>query len=541
MKSTLNLLFSVSTFFFIPVGLLLLLGISLIEPIKLLAKEVVAFLLMTSVFWSITLLVKNQLLKKFTIVISLTVILLLAFTKLSFYYHYGVQLSASALFVIFETNATETSEFLANYFDAKMIGLLVLFIIPQLYLGYVLFFGKKEIRTRLIKDHDSRHIIGKILFLILIGFSIVMIYNKFSDENMLLKSYTSYKEYKEAKDLLKESLAQKTSNYIDLTSTNNDAQTYVVVIGESTSSWHMSLYGYNRNTNPRLSEIQDELIVFDSVIAPNVHTILALEKALTFSNFEEPNKKENASLVQLANQAGFTTYWISNQKPVGIHESVSTIIANAAEHTYFMATDDYSSEIYDENLLPILDQVLANSEPKKIVFIHLIGTHIKYSNRYPKAFRYFSEEKPNNSFTEKRGMERVNAYDNAVRYNDSIVREIIERVRKTNTIGYVTYFSDHGDEVYDTMDLVGHNEYHGTRPMYEVPFLVWLSEKYKQKTNFDSLNISGRRYNLEDYIYSFSELSHIKFTAWDSTRSIFNKGYQSRPRLIKDGKDYDEK
>src|SRR5690606_14130732 len=101
----------------------------------------------------------------------------------------------------------------------------------------------------------------------------------------------------------------------------NDApQTYVVIIGESTSARNMGLYGYYRNTNPLLTEIKDELLIFNDVISPHTHTIPSLNKMLSLSNFENPDVIHCGSIVQLANAAGFSTYWISNQQPIGIHE-----------------------------------------------------------------------------------------------------------------------------------------------------------------------------------------------------------------------------
>lgn len=373
--------------------------------------------------------------------------------------------------------------------------------------------------------------------------AILIIHLKFSEENIIYTSVVSYSDYQDTKEILKNTLAKSESDFIKNISSEEIPQTYVVVIGESTSRWHMQLYGYTRETNPLLSEIRDELIIFDNTISPNVHTILALDKILTFSNQEQANKPENASVVQLANQAGFTTYWLSNQRPVGLHENVSTLIGNAANQKYFLATDNYNSNIYDEDIFPTLENILKQKELKKIIFIHLIGTHSDYKKRYPKKFDYFRDSPPKTPFVNSDNENIVNEYDNAIRYNDYIVRNIIERVRKQNTNSYVMYFSDHGDELFDTMDLMGHNEYYGTKPMYEIPFIIWLSPEYKE--NFPEFKIGNdlinRKYNLEDFIYSFSDLSKIKFNSMDTSRSIFNTEFKERTRWIKEKEDYDKR
>lgn len=524
--------------FIYPFLIVLIAGWFLIPFTKAYLKEVIAFGLLSSVCFCITLLMRNQNLRKLTVV-SLTLLLsILAFIKLSFYYQYGVKLSASALFVIFETNTTESAEFLKYYFSRFTIALAIMLFVPWILFNW--FFPVK------FEASLNRILRSKMLVfgtLVWIGSVFFIIHKKFTDQNILYTGFTSYSEYQKTKAILRNTLANKTSDFITVDPNIVEEQTYIVVIGESTSNWHMQLYGYNRETNPLLTEIKDELIIFEDVITPHVHTILALDKILTFSDYNEPNKKENASVVQLANQAGFTTYWLSSQRPVGFHESMSTIIANASDEKYFMATDNYTNTIYDEILLPQLDTILKQPNPKKMIFIHLIGTHSDYKKRYPERFQRFTGRNPRTLIQTAAAEKIVNEYDNAVLYNDFIIRNIIEAAKKENKPSYVLYFSDHGDDVFDTMDIIGHNEYHGTKPMYEVPFLAWLSKEYiENRPLFKTANgYSERRYNLEDFIHSFSDLSQINFNLYDRTRSIFSEDYKSRTRWIKKDEDFDQK
>lgn len=502
-------------------------------PFKLeFLKEAIGFACLTTFFIGFYLLAKTNF-RGFVFCFSVVLLSILAFIKLSFYQLYGVKLSASALFVIFETNANETSEFIANYLNFHIAFLFLVLFIPIIW---AVFKNKKLIGKESAPKSYIQILISLVL---LIGSGFAMQW-KFSNENILLSGYQSYLEYINTKEILKSQLATKKNALVADAINNEEEATYVVIIGESTSSWHMQLYGYERETNPRLSEIKDELVVFKNIISPNVHTILALEKILTFSNFENTGLEENASVVQLANAAGFETYWISNQQPVGIHESLSTTIANAAKNKHFIATEGYKYTIHDEALMPILEDVLQEKKKKKMIFLHLIGTHVGYYKRYPKKFNVFNT----NSKKEKgeKANRYINEYDNAVRYNDSIVRAIIDKVKKVNTNSYVAYFSDHGDDVYDVEDMAGHNEYLGTKPMYDVPFIAWFSEKYKNRRSSFKVtdSIQNRKYNLEDFIYSLAELSNIRFQKMDSTRSVFSQNFVERPRLIKNGVDYDK-
>ena len=527
---------------FYPLVVVTIAGWFLIPYFKPFLKEVIAFGLFSAIVFCTYILISNTRIQKWFLIIASFLLSALAFIKLTFYYHYGVKLSGSALFVIFETNTEESKEFLSYYLDLPTLFIAGILFLP--WIASLPFILKRKISPLLEERIKNRK--WKFLLIFTIILAAFVIHKKFSENNIIYTSVASYSDYQATKAILKKTLAKPESEVLNVTSTLEIPQTYVVVIGESTSRWHMQLYGYERETNPLLTEIQDELVVFDDVITPNVHTILALDKILTLSDYKHPNKEENASVVQLANQAGFTTYWLSNQRPVGLHESMSTLIGNAADQKIFLATDDYNSNIYDENIFPKLESILNQKDAKKLIFIHLIGTHSDYKKRYPEQFAFFSGKPPQTDFSNATNEKIINEYDNAIRYNDFVVREIIETVRKENKPSYVVYFSDHGDEVYDTMDLMGHNEYFATPPMHEIPFIVWLSPEYEyQIPTFSELkSYSDRSYNLEDFIHSFSELSNIQFNLIDSTRSVFNQHFQKRTRWINRNKkqeDYDNR
>ena len=504
-------------------------------------KEILGFGFFSLLFYCVFLIINSYKLRKWWLLISCFLLNTIAFIKISFYYFYKVKISSSAVFVVLETNFNEATEYLNTYVNGFIVVAFIVLFLPFVYFLKNYFISNKQ--SSLVEAILSLKLPGvkpKLVLVFVFIISIYMIHWKFKQENFMFAVYSSYNEYKETKKLLKNNLANQESDVLTNVKSLNNPQTYIIIIGESTSKWHLQLYGYGRETNPLLTEINKELIIFKDVITPNVHTITALEKILTLSDVKNPNKKENGSILQLANQAGFKTYWISNQKPVGYYESIPTLIGSAAANKYFIATDNYNYNIYDENLLPFLENVLNEKQSKKIIFIHLIGTHISYHKRYPEKYNVFKNEYNGLRYKHKKAIQFVNKYDNAVLYNDYIVRDIINKVKRKDINSYVLYFSDHGDEVFDTMDYIGHNEYYGTKPMFEIPFVLWLSDKYK-KTNPNSINyysFTDRKYSLENFIHSFSEISNIKFDSLDLSKSVFNSNFMYRPRIIKK-KNYD--
>ncbi|MGB6268287.1 MAG: hypothetical protein WBF67_04690, partial [Olleya sp.] len=113
----------------IPFLLLVCLGFFKIPNTLDYIKEVLGFGFFTLIFFCVVVLFSKTKHRQVLSLISVIILSVLVFIKLSFYNNYGVKLSASALFVIFETDATESADFLSNYFDGFVIVLSVFFLI----------------------------------------------------------------------------------------------------------------------------------------------------------------------------------------------------------------------------------------------------------------------------------------------------------------------------------------------------------------------------------------------------------------------------
>lgn len=513
-------------------------GLFLIFPFKIYLKEVINLFLVITILISIVFLLKNPVLRKVLLFFSVILLHILVFIKLSFYYNYNARLNASALFIIFETNKLEASSFLSSYFSGFIVCLILFFTASLIF--FFNFFWRYDLNR--IEEFFKGFYINKTPFLIIIILvSAVVIKYKFESQNLFLTSINAYKDYSKVKKRIKEDLSQTQSKFVNVSSKVQDFETHVVIIGESTSRWHMQLYGYNRETTPYLEALRNELYIFTDVISPRAHTVESLDRILTFSDYNSPFKKQNASLVQLANQAGYETYWLSNQQAIGLNETVSTQIGYAANNKFFMSPDDYIYISYDGILLDKLNDVLKDRK-SKIIFVHLMGTHEPYELRYPENYNYFESDNESRLVFSTSKEEIIDQYDNANRYNDYIVGSIINSVKKLNIKSTVTYFSDHGDDVYDTNNqtFLRHSEYAATKPMFDVPFIIWVSDLIRlDDHNNLSQSFVNRKYNLEDYIHTFSDLFHITHDKFNREKSIINENFKEKNRFIGDGIDYD--
>jgi len=507
--------------------------------LKEVLKQTISFVIVNTAILSVLFQIPIVSVRNVLIFASNALLLFLCFVKFSFAHLYNSEITESTWFIIFETNTNEITEYIETYFSAKIFLYCIVLFIPGLLFFKIFFLNQKVWLKELKINFWLRVVLATITALYFFQTE-----KRFLNYDILQRFYSSIKEYRLYKSKLNNSLSHsfvssKQPNTI--CSDNSSPQTHVVIVGESLTNHHMSLYGYSRKTNPRLEKIKEELLVFENVISPHAYTIESLHKVLTLSCYEKPDLEENFSVIQLANEVNYDTYWISNQKPVGVWENITTITANAAKEKAWLETENFRSRIEDGKLLPVLQEKLDTPNSRKVIFIHLMGVHGTYNKRYPKEFDYFKGVPPKLFSNTERAIQMINDYDNAVRYNDYIIDAIISMVKSKNVNSTVTYFSDHGEEVFETKDFIGHNEDVGTSAMYEIPMLFWFSEKYltQNNLNLDTLrSYEQRPYVLEDFPHTFAEVLKIKSNRINFEKSILNSSFVCKQRHVGAGKVY---
>jgi heptose-I-phosphate ethanolaminephosphotransferase len=449
------------------------------------------------------------------------------------YFHlFETYLSASSIFVALDSNNTEAFEFLRFYLDYKLIIFSVLILIVS-----VVSFSKfKSILSHFQKVSNPMLLQISILILtilIFLKFSTLIIYNL---PYLILKSTV---EYRTESSKLNAFQTAKQGGFTNVSRPiQKEDEVYVLILGESTTRSHLGLYDYYRPTTPNLESLKVDLEIYNDVISPHVHSIASITKILTLGNYESPYKKHEGSIIQLANSAGFQTNWLSNQRPIGIYESLVTKIALSSSTSKFLTTTHgRHSQVKDAALLPELDTVLLkNTASKKFIVIHLMGTHLNYENRFTDSFNQFIDP-PQTGFKSKNNFKKINDYDNAVLYTDYIISEIIKKIKSLNTKSFVLYISDHGEELFKDHNMAGHNEDIATKDMFDVPFLLWQSDKYKAQKKL-TIDVN-RSYMLDDLFHSIADLMAISAKEVDLSRSLFNQNFKSRKRIILKSSDYD--
>jgi heptose-I-phosphate ethanolaminephosphotransferase len=316
----------------------------------------------------------------------------------------------------------------------------------------------------------------------------------------------------------------------------NQPATLVLVIGESTNRQRMSLYGYPRQTTPELDKLKDQLSVFDNVITPRPYTIEALQQVLTFADEDNPELYlSTPSLVSMMKQAGYKTFWITNQQTMTKRNTMLTTFSEQAdEQVYLNNNRNQNAAQYDGDVIEPFNKALADAAPRKLIVVHLLGTHMSYQYRYPSTFDKFKDRNGVPAGVRDDQLPTYNSYDNAVLYNDFVVSSLIKDYAKTDPNGFLLYLSDHGEDVFDSAghSTLGRNENKPTAPMYTIPFMAWASPKWRETHDWSFAGDLGRPYSSSHLIHTWADLVGLSFDELDRSKSVVSDSFKPRPLLI---------
>lgn len=434
-------------------------------------------------------------------------------------YHYilfGSGIAKEGLMAIFETTPNEAFGFVTHFFNWK-VGMLTAGLLLVMFIFIKLISVKSFVKIKHFLLYQ------KIFFLIFIYACFAGFFSLKPNRYMTMPFYiiSQYKEFKWELVTLKIKNQREINKFQNIKNAFNDKkQTFVIIIGESASRNHYSLYGYERETNPLLSKRKD-IFAFRNVVSPHAQTLLSLKKALSFASFENMDYlMTKGSIVNYFKDAGFKVFWISNQEKVGACSTYTSIVSNDADvkffdtdikvHTGKNLTNDYDIKDFYQN-------ALNDNADKKVIFLHFSGSHNPYGRNVPTKFKEFK------SIGSKEHI-KINEYDNSIILNDYVINEYIEMLKKQGGLSYLLYFSDHGEDAGDTENsCFCHHEELKTQPMLNIPFIVWVSDRYKKlrKDYISKFNLD-KQYNTEHLIHSVMSLSGLSNDDTDKSKSVFD-------------------
>lgn len=317
-------------------------------------------------------------------------------------------------------------------------------------------------------------------------------------------------------------------------------QIVVMVIGESSRYDRWSLNGYKRETNPLL-KAEPNLVSLSDVVTSVSATRLSVPVLVSRKPATQSLKAgfSEKSFLSAFKEAGFRTYWLSNQMSFGQFDTPISVFANEAEVTQFLNLGGFTnSSSLDEVLLEPLRNAIGNPARKKLIVLHTLGNHWNYSHRHPKDFdkwqpSLFGIENP--AYTDlKMKAELNNSYDNSILYTDWFLSQVIATLKQSGQLSSMMYVSDHGQTLYDgECNLAFHG--HNTQFEFHVPALVWYSDSYRSTfpSKVEQLRRNRRaKLATENVFHSLVDMAGIRYDTEQLDRSFLSRKFKQHKRYV---------
>ena len=436
---------------------------------------------------------------------------LCAFAELFCIIRLETKITPSVVQLIIETNSKEVENFFSTYINPQLllspIGILCILLLLHLIL-YITFIrrGKKTVSHKLAIPVAIILVFGlfasiankKYLITLFSKKNVDAIESYMANNNWAIRSlYTPTHRFLFALHsnfLAVKQLDNLVSIYDKMTieDCHLTSQYIVLIIGESYNKYHSQLYGYPYETTPNQSarHANGELWVFQDAVTPFNLTSDVFKNMFSTNNLSNHEHWTDYPLfTQLFHKAGYNVTFITNQYVKkqdkeffdfsgGVFLNNDHIESTQFSHRNLRMYDD------DRMLLVDYDSLKQYNTDKNLIIFHLLGQHFDYSNRFPKDSAWFKTSNYNRNDLNESERQIIADYDNATRYNDFVVNEIIRKFETQDAI--ILYLSDHGEECFDGIKQSGRIHSHEltktiVKNEYQIPFWIWCSRTYRSR------------------------------------------------------------
>lgn len=458
---------------------------------------------------------------------------------------YGRSIIAVDMFLnLVTTNSSEVTELLASL--APVISFVILLYVPSLIAAGIFIHKGTHLDAHFMKYNFRT---ASAICVIGIGL-LVCSFNSpthYSTKSHLYPVNVGYNIY------LAVDRTKRTADYhntsasfrYDAVSTHpaTDRELYMLVIGETSRAENWQLLGYDRPTTPNLSARHDIITSQRAYSESNTthKSVPMLLSTVDATNFDSEIYKVKG-IVTAFKEAGFSTAFLSNQR---YNHSFIDFFAFESDTTIFIKELDNTSNPLEANrkpdseLLPVIDNIIAQGNKKQLIIIHTYGSHFNYIDRYESADCRFTPCDYKEAVKEERD-KLINAYDNTIVATDRFISECINRLESLDSVkAGLLYTSDHGEDIFD--DEHGRFLHASPRPsihQVHVPFVAWLSEAYRTQYPDNDMKLRRNAHKLLSTSRSFTptalDMAGIKVSGdalSDTTASLISSDYMPRKPL----------
>lgn len=208
--------------------------------------------------------------------------------------------------------------------------------------------------------------------------------------------------------------------------------------------------------------------------------------------------------------------------------------ADVVEYLGAQDSEDHYQYKYDDILLSSYRSIINNNDSLQLIFLHLMGSHFQYHNRYPAKFQKFSASDilsciPR-KWLDKNRAQIVVDYDSSIVYTDSLLRYLIKEIADPQVPTVLIYLSDHGENVYDDRDYRGRDN-----KFVRVPFILYPNSAYCMKNPeiIESLSTSlSKPFSTSELPQILLHLTGTEAPQYFPKHDVLSENFKKRKRFV---------
>ncbi len=304
----------------------------------------------------------------------------------------------------------------------------------------------------------------------------------------------------------------------------NEKTIVVLVIGEAARAQNFSQYGYQRLTNPLMTQA-------GAVVLPHSHscatyTTAALACILSHDDGGNLLSSLYEPLPSYLQRHGIDVIWRTRNWG---EPRLKVQSYQRAEELRPVCEGDGCD--YDEVLLQGLEQrIQASTQRKILVILHQHGSHgPDYYADYPARFASFTPVCKSVELQHCTNEQLVNAYDNTLLYSDYFLQRAVGLLAAfSDAATMMMYISDHGESLGE-QGLYLHGTPYAIAPdvQKDIPFLVWMSAAFKTTKTIASTQLApASTHSQANVFHSIMGAFDMRSEIYDPQLDIFSPDSQ---------------
>ena len=418
--------------------------------------------------------------------------------------NYGIVFDHNMILNTFET---DTSEFLDLVSFKSILYFFIFGLLPSIFVSKVKL-KKISFKAQLWERIKTFLVLVIIFVIIVLTFS--KHYSSFARENRDLRLYITPTYYLySATKFIDSKFATSTKPFKEigldakLNKKSDKRRLVILVVGETARADHMSLNGYDRNTNPYLEK--EEIVSFKQMTSCGTDTALSVPcmfSLLDRSSYNHAKGKNMSNVLDIISHTGVSVLWLDNN-------SSSKSVADRITFKDYRSSKLNSicnPECRDEGMLTNLQGFIDEQNNKDILIVlHSMGSHgPAYYKRYPKGFEVFLPACQTNQLNECTDEEISNAYDNTILYTDYFLSKVITLLKNNSQDSDTAmfYISDHGESLGEGgLYLHGMPYFMAPEEQIKIPAFMWFDEGSKKVFDIESIKKNSELEKSHDNLF----------------------------------------